>query len=163
MADFDRIEAALVARVAAVDASAHTIGDASRLRESSIPLAALADAATLQHLRYSVAIAGAPRDGTSRDGSVGVDAAVYVRASVVVAWVYKLRAELQQVDARRAGALAAAIVRAVCAPPSEAELAVGVDLEVEYGDGYRPGLDPSGAWLVVEQSFTVRFNLGLTE
>jgi hypothetical protein len=163
MADFHEIEAALSARVARADASAHAMGDVASLRESSVPLSVLSDAAPLQHLRYSLAIGSAPRDGTSRDGSFGVDGQVYVKADVFLVWAYKLRAEYQQADARRAGALAAAIVRRVCAAPTQAELDAGVDLEVEYVDGYRPGVDPSGLWLLVEQSFIVRFNLGLTE
>lgn len=147
------IEEALVARIAALDATPYAQGGTAQWRESQVPLSVIQDPSSLAHLAFNVWIQNAA-SGLSRQGELDE---VYVTARLVAAFSFRLRPGNQVADARIATDAAVDLTQAVLAPS-----AAGPSAVVSFVDGLQPALSIDGEWLLVTQTYEVRFDLALS-
>ena len=160
------VEESLVARLAALDASAYTLGRRARAKwhESRTPLTVISDPSSLGHLAFNVWIQNAPNDDESRGmvwdaGSVDNDARLTCR--VRVAFAFKLRATTQTKDARIATDAAVDVVRAVMAEWDAETAAVYGVVNVRLVDALQVSMTPDASWLLVSQDYLASFDLNL--
>ena len=163
---FRAVEESLVARIAALDSFAYTLGRRARAKwhESRTPLTVISDPSSLGHLAYNVWIQNAPNDEEARGmvwdaGSVDND--VRLSARVRVAFAFKLRAASQTKDARIATDAAADVVRAVMAEwDAETAAEFGV-VNMRLVDGLQTSLSLDAHWLLISQDYLASFDLNL--
>lgn len=163
---FENVELAFVARIAALDASAYTLGRraAARWHESKTPLTVVADPSSLGHLSFGVWIQSAPNTGDGRGTTwVQDDIAndVEIDARVRVAFAFELRATKQVPDARIATRAALDVIRALMAPWSALDETTWGTVTVRLIDGLQTGISLDGHWLLVTQDFVASFDLDL--
>ncbi|MEM6927704.1 MAG: hypothetical protein AAF602_12295 [Myxococcota bacterium] len=152
---YREIEESLVAQIAALDASAHAQGGSAAWRESRVPLSVVMDPSSLSHLLFNVWVQRAPVSPLgSRQGEIAGE--VYLRATLVVAFSYRLRATNQVADARAATDAAVDVTRAVMASGAAG------DALVVFVDGLNPALALDGEWQLVTQTYEVHFDLALS-
>jgi hypothetical protein len=163
---FRAVEESLVARIAAMDSSAYTLGRRARAKwhESRTPLTVISDPSSLGHLAFNVWIQNAPNDEEARGmvwdaGSVDND--VRISARVRVAFAFKLRAASQTKDARIATDAAADVVRAVMAEwDADTAAEFGV-VNMRLVDGLQTSLSLDAHWLLISQDYLAAFDLNL--
>ena len=150
------LEEELAERIAALDASPFDQNkDGLRpaaWREASIPLSVVDDASPLEHLLFNVFVERSQNSEEHRDAPNGF---AKVESTVLVLFVYNLRASDQLEDARLASDAAHAVVRALMAR----DLAQLVD--VRLVSAWRPLLSPDGRKLLAEVQFLAVHDLPL--
>lgn len=150
------LEEELSARLLALDAAPFDQNkDGTRpaaWREASIPLSVIDDASPLEHLLYNVFVERCQNSEEARDAPGGF---AKVESSVLVLFVYNLRAADQLSDSRLASDAALAVVVALMAR----DLAALVD--VRLVDAWRPLVSSDGRKLLAEVRFLAVHDLPL--
>lgn len=159
--DFEKVEDWFASRIDTVSGDPYAKGAGTKFKLSKIPLTTIQDASSIAHLLYNVWIPTAPNSGLNRgrDTTNTTDGTVWIEASVIVQFTFKLNAAKQIKGQRRAGHASVAVMQAIMAQQTATEKTAYGCIVVDLVDAMRIALTADGHYVLIEQEYTAGFDV----